>query len=72
MVSIRDSLTLKACRVIAYANAEEFAEDVGVTPDTVYKWEKGKTAPNAAHLKKIIKCFANRGYIVTLDDIKFF
>lgn len=72
MVNIRDNLTLKACRIIADMKAEEFAEEVGVTVDTVYKWEKGKTSPNATYLKKIITCFANRGYLVTLDDINFF
>jgi DNA-binding XRE family transcriptional regulator len=72
MVSIRDNLTLKACRIIANIKAEEIAAEIGVTVDTIYKWEKAKTSPNAIQLKKIINCFAKHGYIVTLDDLKFF
>ena len=72
MVNIRDNLTLKACRIIANIKAEVIADEVGVTVDTIYKWEKGKTSPNAIQLKKIINCFAEHGYIVTIDDLKFF
>ena len=72
MVNIRDSLTLKACRIIANVKAEDMADFVGVTVDTLYKWEKGKSFPNAPQMVKIIECFANEGYIVDLNDIKFF
>ena len=40
MVRIRDNLTLKACRIIADIKAEDMAADVGITVDTLYKWEK--------------------------------
>ena len=72
MVNIRDNLTLKACRVIANIRADDLAKAVGVTEDTIYKWEKGKTVPSAVNLKKIINYFAECGYIVTVDDINFF
>jgi DNA-binding XRE family transcriptional regulator len=72
MVNIRDNLTLKACRIIANVKAEEMADEVGVTVDTVYKWEKGKSFPNAPQMVKIIQCFANKGYAVNIGDIKFF
>jgi DNA-binding XRE family transcriptional regulator len=72
MVNIRDNLTLKACRIIANIKADELAKAVGVTDDTIYKWEKGNRYPNAVQLKKIINCFAEHGYIVSLDDLKFF
>lgn len=72
MVNIRDNLTLKACRIIANIKAEEMANEVGVTVDTVYKWEKGKSFPNAKQMVKIIYCFAKKGYLVEMNDIKFF
>lgn len=71
MVHIRNSLTLKACRVIANVSAEELASFVGVTVDTVYKWEKGRSYPNAPQMVKIIKCFANKGYAVDIGEINF-
>jgi DNA-binding XRE family transcriptional regulator len=72
MVNIRDNLTLKACRIIANIKAEDMASDVGVAVDTLYKWEKGKSFPNAIQMVKIIQCFANKGYAVDISDIKFF
>ncbi len=71
MVKIRDSLTLKACRVIAQIEAKDLATAVGVTVDTIYKWEKGRSHPTAPQLVKIIKYFAEKGYIVEIDDIIF-
>lgn len=72
MVKIRDRLTLKACRIIADIKAEDMAADVGVTVDTLYKWEKGKSFPNAPQMVKIIQCFANNGYEVDISEIYFF
>lgn len=72
MVNIRDNLTLKACRIIADIKAEEIADAADVTVDTVYKWEKRKSCPNALQMVKIIQCFAEKGYFVNVSDIKFF
>lgn len=72
MVNIRDNLTLKACRIIANIKAEDMAADVGIAVDTLYKWEKGKSYPNAPQMLAIIKCFEKRGYNVDIGDIKFF
>lgn len=72
MVNIRDSLTLKACRIIADIKAEEMAQAAGVTVDTLYKWEKGKSFPNIPQMNRIVRCFADKGYYVEVNDIKFF
>lgn len=72
MVNIRDCLTLKACRIIAKADAKELADAVGVTVDTIYKWEKQRSCPTAPQLAKIINFYAQKGYRVDLQDIKFF
>lgn len=72
MVDIRDNLTLKACRIIANIRAEEIAADVGVTVDTVYKWERGKSYPTAPQMVKYMECFAKKGFIVDFKKIKFF
>ena len=71
MIKIRDSLTLRACRIIADIKVDEMAKLVGVTVDTIYKWEKGKSFPNAPQMIKLINCFASKGYIVNIDDINF-
>ena len=72
MLKIRDNLTLKACRVIADIKAEEIAEAAGVTVDTVYKWERGRSFPNAPQMVKIMNCFEDKGYIININDINFF
>lgn len=72
MVNIRDSLTLKACRIIVGLKVDEIATAAGVTVDTVYKWEKCKSFPTAPQMVKIIELFAEKGYIVDMSDIKFF
>ena len=72
MIKLRDNLTLKSCRIIAGLKAEELANAAGVTVDTLYKWEKGRSYPNAPQMVRIINCFANKGYIVDINDINFF
>lgn len=72
MVNIRDNLTLKACRIIANIRAEDMANYVGITVDTLYKWEKGKSFPNLPQMRMIVQCFAENGYAVDMNEIKFF
>lgn len=72
MANIGDKLTLKACRVIADIKVEEIATAVGVTVDTVYKWERGKSYPTAPQMVKYLECFAKKGFIIDLSKIKFF
>ena len=72
MINIRDNITLKACRIIADIKAEEIADAVGVGVDTLYKWERGKSYPTAPQMVKIINLFAERGYLIDLNDINFF
>lgn len=72
MVSIRDSLTLKSCRITAGIKAEEMAKAAGVTIDTVYKWERGRSFPNAPQMVRILNLFASKGYVININDINFF
>ena len=72
MVNIRDSITLKACRIIADIKAEDIDDAAGVGVDTLYKWERGKSHPTAPQMVKIIKLFAEKGYIIDVNDINFF
>lgn len=72
MVNIRDNLTLRACRIIANIKANDLAKAVGVAEDTIYKWEKGKSFPNAPQVVKIIEYFEEKGYIVSINDMNFF
>ena len=71
-MNIRDCLTLKACRIIAGLKAQELSDYVGVTVDTLYKWEHGKSFPNMPQMRKIVECFASKGYVVRVDEINFF
>ena len=64
-------LSLKACRTNVEATAKEMAEYVGVTEDTVYTWESGQYAPKANHMIKILAFFAEKGFPVGLNDLKF-
>lgn len=64
-------LTLKACRVNVNASVKETAKAVGVTEDSVYKWESGVCAPKLRHVLKLVEFFNSRGFNVTLNDINF-
>ena len=72
MINIRENLTLKACRYIADIKAAEIASDVGVSVNTLYKWESGELHPNGEQMARIVHCFANRGYAIDVNDINFF
>lgn len=72
MIRIRENLTLKSCRIVAGIRAEEIAKAAGVTVDTLYKWEKGRSFPNAPQMVRIIKCFAENGYALDITEINFF
>ena len=72
MLSIRDCITLKACRIIAGVKADEIASVTGVNIETVYKWERGGSFPNVPQMNKIIELYAEKGYAVDVNDIKFF
>lgn len=64
-------LTLKACRMNVNASAEEMAKAIGVSEDTIYNWEKGKYAPTAKNMQKVLDFFASKNFPVTLGDINF-
>lgn len=72
MVNIRERLTLKSCRIAAGVKAEEIASVAGVTVDTVYKWERGRSFPNAPQIVRILNFYADRGYTIDVNDINFF
>lgn len=72
MVNIRDCITLKACRIIADIRAEEIASALDITVDTLYKWEQGRSFPNAPQMVEMMKLYASKGYIIDVKDIKFF
>ena len=44
---------LKKWRIDAELSQAEFAEEVGVSQNTVSYWETGRTTPNVAMIKKI-------------------
>ena len=64
-------LTLKACRMNVNASTEEMAKAIGVSEDTIYNWEKGKYAPTAKNMQKVLDFFASKNFPVALGDINF-
>lgn len=64
-------LTLKACRANVNASVKEMAKFIGVTEDTIYNWEKGKYAPTAKSMQKILEFFATKNFEIALGDINF-
>lgn len=59
-------MTLKALRVNADMNQREAAKIIGITPETLGKWENGKTFPDVRFIQKIEQL-----YNVKYEDIKF-
>lgn len=66
-------LTLRACRVIAKASVKELAAAIGVTEDTVYKWESGKCTPKVTHAQKVVEFFNSKdnNLNISLNDVDF-
>ena len=46
-------ISLEAARVNAKLTQRELASMLGVHRTTIHNWEKGKSSPDAAHLRKI-------------------
>ena len=64
-------LSLKACRVNVNASAKEMAAYIGVTEDTIYNWENGRSAPKATQVIRILEFFDSKGFSVQLNNLKF-
>jgi len=60
------AFTLKALRINAGLDQKEAAKIIGVTPETLSNWERGKTFPSVPQITEIEKL-----YNVTYADIKF-
>ena len=59
-------MTLRALRVNAGLDQKTAAERLGITPETLGKWEMGKSYPNVLQINKIEKL-----YSTTYADINF-
>lgn len=60
-------ITLKSARVNVNMTQAEAAEKIGVSKDTVQKWERGKTVPNVKYIPRI-----EEAYNIHYDNIAFF
>lgn len=60
------AITLKALRVNKGLSQKEAAERLNITPETLGKWENGKTFPSVPQIKKIEEIYG-----VTYSDIIF-
>ena len=58
--------TIRALREAAGMTQLELAIRVGVTPVTVYNWERGRFEPKASQLRSLARVFG-----VSMDDIDF-
>lgn len=59
-------MTLKAARVNSGVTQEQAAKMMGISRSLIQNWERGKSFPDAMHLKKI-----ETAYGVSYDDIIF-
>ena len=60
------ALTLKALRVNAGLDQKTAAQQLGVTPETLSNWERGKSYPTVPQITSIEKL-----YSTTYADINF-
>ena len=60
-------LSLKAYRVNANLSVKEVAEIVGVTPGTIYSWEKSKESFDKATWESVVKLA--KAYGISVDDL---
>lgn len=60
------AMTLKALRVNAGLDQKAAADKIGVTPETLSNWERGKSFPNVPQISKIEEV-----YNTTYADINF-
>lgn len=58
--------TIRELREAAGLTQLELANALGVTPSTVYKWERGMNEPKASQLKGMALLFG-----VSMDEIDF-
>jgi len=58
--------TIREFREQAGITQLQLANELGVTPSTVYNWERGRNEPKASQLKAMATLFG-----VTMDDIDF-
>lgn len=59
-------ITLAAARVNAGLKQNEAAEKLQITPETLSRWEKGKSFPNVEQINRIEKLYG-----VSYADINF-
>lgn len=60
------AMTLKALRVNLGMDQKTAAERLGVTPETLGRWESGKSYPNVPQITKLEEL-----YSVSYSDINF-
>jgi DNA-binding XRE family transcriptional regulator len=61
------AMTLRAARVNVDMTQAQAAEAIGVTQNTIYRWENGISVPNFKYIPKICKAYKLNSY----DDIIF-
>lgn len=59
-------VTLEAARVNAGLKQSEAAEKMGITPETLSRWEKGKSFPTVPQITKLEELYG-----VSYADINF-
>ena len=60
------AITLRAARVNAGLKQTDVAEKLGITPETLSSWERGRTFPNVEQITRIEKLYG-----VNYSDINF-
>lgn len=62
---------IRYIRKVSFLSQESFAKELGVSFSTVNRWEKGKSKPNYAAMKKInMFCHKNSiKFVIELEDV---
>lgn len=56
--------TLEQARMLNKISREKAAKNIGVAESTLYRWEKGKSAPNVTQFKELCHM-----YKLSMDDV---
>lgn len=60
----------KLLRVTADLTQKDFAEILGITPQTVVQWESGKAEPSAKHIRRMCLLYnVSADYLLDIEGV---
>ena len=65
-------IDLRTIRASLRLSRKALAAELGVTEDTIYNWEHGKSSPRLETAVKLIRYLESRGVKIAADKLIFF